>query len=173
MLFPRALAMTSRASPSTSWLRNVSGLSTLRNPLDTAEAIILGNLNGRSLPGKAARALSTTSVSLQQQQQARLQAREDYGDVADLEALAAAVRSQRVPISRQSLEVPEDQDELFDVSETEAAAKSSVPISEFPISQKTKDILKREKGIEGLFPIQAATFEAAFAGKDVVGRASE
>lgn len=47
---------------------------------------------------------------------------------------------------------------------------NTVPVSNFKISKGTVEALKN-RGIEDLFPIQAATFETIMAGKDLIARA--
>ena len=54
--------------------------------------------------------------------------------------------------------------------EAPATVPKELQLNSYRISDSTKAIL-REKGITQLFPIQAATFDAIYDGKDVVGRA--
>lgn len=158
-----------------SWLQLASGLAGLRSPLDAAAAVLAGQPGG-------ARAIAAQPA---QRQQAKLRdpepaEDEDFSrDLAEMEAVAQRVAGRASPAraapakrAEREADAAEDVEDVEDLSAGEAAAKNSVPIDNFTISQRTKDVLKKKRGIQGLFPIQAACFEAAFSGKDVIGRAS-
>lgn len=182
------ISMSSRSQATSSWLRNAALLSGLREPLVFVETVLNGSGAASGTPASARSA--STKATKPVLQQAKL--REDFDDVHvhGAEGISVAVPL-RVSLERaadvagdasqqwtnKDTLLAEEEDGTVDIipeeSATEAAASNSVPIDDFDISAKTKAILKKERGIEGLFPIQAACFEAAFAGKDVVGRASE
>eukprot|EP00898_Chlorokybus_atmophyticus_P002543 jgi/Chlat1/328/Chrsp1S00218 len=54
--------------------------------------------------------------------------------------------------------------------EEKKEAVNKLSVDNFRLSKEVKDLLKK-KGIEALFPIQAQTFDLAFDGNDLIGRA--
>jgi ATP-dependent RNA helicase DDX21 len=89
----------------------------------------------------------------------------------DLEAAsAAAPLSISRPRTRSSDVFKRQANPITEELVEKDAASANEPFSKFRISEATQETLKK-RGITELFPIQSATFDPIYDGKDVIGRA--